>query len=291
MAATEDEARSFAQAFRSFLEWVHTDERHGRRNEVVALLHDFLGPEGRQHSVVSRALAPFEHVNLQTAIDAWSRTPGRTVELHGIAVPPHYEQPGLQQLVAGEGIPALRLSAPSLVDLPNGPDSTLACHLLSLLLVTDEHGRYAVLLAGPSEHDPGLRVDVAVEIGLSNADARGRLFALYGRDVPFEVDDADVAAVVERTEGVTASFLRELVRRSVLQSLHDHDPLRTVTAAHTNRALEDLLHSSQQVTRSLLGVGNDPETLPPGGDAPAPVATAGWVAYTGRAVGRAHRPF
>ncbi|MGI8417741.1 MAG: hypothetical protein ACR2P2_16365, partial [Nakamurella sp.] len=40
---------------------------------------------------------------------------------------------------------------------------------------------------------------------------------------------------------------------------------RTVTAEHTSRALDDLLDSTQQVTRSLLGVGNDPEQLPAGG--------------------------
>jgi hypothetical protein len=31
------------------------------------------------------------------------------------------------------------------------------------------------------------------------------------------------------------------------------------------RALDELLDSSQQLTRSLLGVGNDPEALAPGG--------------------------
>ena len=30
------------------------------------------------------ALPPFEHVNLQTALDAWSGEPGATVAVHGI---------------------------------------------------------------------------------------------------------------------------------------------------------------------------------------------------------------
>jgi hypothetical protein len=56
-----------------------------------------------------------------------------------------------------------------------------------------------------------------------------------------------------------------------------------VTAEHTTRALDDLLDSAQQVTRSLLGVGNEPDQLPPGGglgSLPSPSqAPAGWVSY------------
>ena len=106
-------------------------------------------------------LPAFEHVNLQTALDAWTAEPGRSVAVHGITLPPHYEPVTLQQLVTGEGIPPLRLSAPSLVDLPNGPGSTLACLLLAALLVEDARGRYVVMVAGPTEHSHDLRVEVA----------------------------------------------------------------------------------------------------------------------------------
>ena len=467
--ASDAEARDFARAFRSFIEWVHSIGESDQ-NEVVALVQDFLGPQGRAHSVVSRPLPVFEHVNLQTALDAWTNRSGRSVAVHGITLPPHYGPVTLQQLLTGEAIPPLRLSAPPLVDLPNGPGSTLACLLLAALLVSDERGSYVLLVVGPSEHDDGLtievaglpvddaqavhaelddlrnrlnvyrgqlldvglnamggmalsfgtvpatarddvvlpepvlnrverhalgvavhreallaagqhlkrglllygppgtgkthttryligqmagytrllltgrslhvigaaaelardlqpavvvledvdlvaedrsfgpgsspvlfdlldamdgaaadadllfvlttnradllepalaarpgRVDVAVEIGLPDADARRRLFALYARTVPVELADADLDRVIERTDGVTASFLKELLRRAVLESLTEHTPLTTVTAAHADRALDDLLDSTQQVTRSLLGVGNDPEELPGGG--------------------------
>ena len=80
-----------------------------------------------------------------------------------------------------------------------------------------------------------------------------------------ELSEADTLAIVERTDGVTASFLKELLRRAVLESLHDDPSAPTVTAAHTSRALDDLLDTGQQLTRSLLGVGNDPASLPAGG--------------------------
>jgi ATP-dependent 26S proteasome regulatory subunit len=111
---------------------------------------------------------------------------------------------------------------------------------------------------------PG-RVDVAVEIALPDAPAREQLLALYGRGVPLDLTTDDIATAVERTDGTTASFLKELIRRAVLEALHDDPTLPAVTGAHLARALDDLLDSAQGVTRTLLGVGVDPTTLPAGG--------------------------
>ena len=57
--ASESEARAFAAAFLSFLEWVHTDA--GEPNEVVALIADYLGAGAADQSVVTRSLPAFEH--------------------------------------------------------------------------------------------------------------------------------------------------------------------------------------------------------------------------------------
>ena len=81
--------------FRSFLDWIHAANRE-ERSEVSALVAGFLGPDGAAHSVVTRELPPFEHVNLQTALDAWSVRPGRTVEVRGpdaAAAPRHADAP------------------------------------------------------------------------------------------------------------------------------------------------------------------------------------------------------
>ena len=92
---------------------------------------------------------------------------------------------------------------------------------------------------------------------------------------------------MERTHGVTASFLKELLRRALLESLHDRASEPAVTAAHASRALDDLLDSGQKLTRSLLGVGNDPENLPPGagvGSLP-PQRPRAWAGYGPARVG------
>jgi len=492
--APDDQAREFATAFRGFLDWVHATA--GREdNEVSALVRDFLGPDGTQHSVVTRELPVFEHVNLQTAVDAWSGQAGRTVEVRGIALPPHYGGLSLQQLVAGEALPPLRLTAPALADLPNGPESTLGCLRLAVLLVTDQNGRHVVMIQAPSEHQPSLqvevaglpvdlaqrllaeldqlradlnvyrghlldvsldpmagvvlafaappgvtrddvvlpvtvlarverhalgvashreallatgqhlkrglllygppgtgkthttryllgqmtgytrlvltgrslvavgavtdlargllpavvvledvdlvaeerslgpasspvlfdlldamdgaapdadllfllttnradllepalaarpgRVDVAVEISLPDAPARERLLTLYGQNVPLSLTEEDVNLAVERTDGTTASFLKELIRRSVLESLHEDPALTVVTGAHLARALDDLLDAAQQVTRTLLGVGVDPADLPAGG-ALTPGPGRAWMLHGRRAMVRRVTPY
>jgi len=488
MSASDSEAREFAAAFRSFLEWVHSDDALGReRNEVVALVVGYLGEDGSARSVVSRSLAPFEHVNLQTALNAWSQEPGRDVAVHGFTIPPHHPAVTLQQIVTGHGMPWLTLSAPAFADLANGPGSTLACLERALLLVSDADGRYVVMVSATSEHGPpsleveiaglevetaqavharlaelrgqlnvyrghvievglnsmggvsldfgevpqlarddvvlpeavigrverhalgiaahrdallgagqhlkrGLllygppgtgkthtmryligqmtgytrfvltgrslqaiggvtefardlqpavlvledvdlvaehrgfgagsspvlfdlldamdgaapdadllfvlttnradllepalaarpgRVDVAIEIDLPDEEGRQRLLALYSRSLPLRLSESETREVVERTEGVTASFVKELLRRAMLESLLDNPAEPVVTAAHTTRALDDLLDADQKLTRSLLGVGTDPETLAAGGGAGGlpPHPGRGWVAY------------
>src|ERR1700681_2791950 len=107
--ASQSEAREFAAAFRSFLLWVHSGQ-DGLRNEVAALVSDFLGEGAAGLSVVARSLPVFEHVNLQTALDAWSREPYREVVIKGLMLPPHYGGVSLQQLVTEEGHHPLRLS-------------------------------------------------------------------------------------------------------------------------------------------------------------------------------------
>jgi SpoVK/Ycf46/Vps4 family AAA+-type ATPase len=151
-------------------------------------------------------------------------------------------------------------SSPVLFDLLDAMDGAAADADLLFVLTTNR----ADLLEPALAARPG-RVDVAIEIDLPDPDARKRLLALYGRSVPLQLSDADTLEIVERTDGVTASFIKELLRRAMLESLHDDPSAPVVTAAHTSRALDDLLDSGQRLTRSLLGVGNDPESLPAGG--------------------------
>jgi hypothetical protein len=132
---------------------------------------------------------------------------------------------------------------------------------VAFLLTTNR----ADLLEPALAQRPG-RVDHAAEIPLPDADARRRLMRLYQRDLVLDV--ASAAAVIARTEGVTASFLKELLRRAAMYAAEDAAgpgpggaadrgdakgrPL-TVRDAHMTAALDELLDSRNRLTRALLG--------------------------------------
>lgn len=62
----QSEAREFALAFRSFLEWVHDDARDPKRNEVAALVIDLVGslPPQRLGRAWMRAQARMHRIDM-----------------------------------------------------------------------------------------------------------------------------------------------------------------------------------------------------------------------------------
>jgi ATPase family associated with various cellular activities (AAA) len=142
---------------------------------------------------------------------------------------------------------------------------------------------------------PG-RVDLAVEIPLPDADGRRRLIELYARGLRLAARNLD--AVVERTDGVAASFITELLRKAALLAAGESDGELVVEDRHLDAALAELADEGNRLTRALLG--GEPEAEPGGpgdpgragdpaaGPVPAPLPpTAGWAPYPSRAtIGR-----
>lgn len=113
---------------------------------------------------------------------------------------------------------------------------------------------------------PG-RVDLAVEIPLPDEAGRRRLLDLYAAQLPLA--EQTRAEVARRTEGTTASFVKELVRRAVLAAaLADQEP----QDRHLLEALGGLLASQDELTRVLLGHGRADDS--PGADFPDGGASA-----------------
>ncbi|HTJ72900.1 MAG TPA: ATP-binding protein [Actinospica sp.] len=122
---------------------------------------------------------------------------------------------------------------------------------------------------------PG-RIDHAAEIPLPDAEGRRRLLKLYQGGLALDLTDPQ--RVLDRTDGVTASFLKELLRRAALMALEEDtteddttdddtataaaaaaaakEPLH-VTDEHVNAALDVLLGDGSRLTRRLLGGGTD----------------------------------
>jgi hypothetical protein len=117
---------------------------------------------------------------------------------------------------------------------------------------------------------PG-RVDLAVDVPRPGHVERERLFDLYARGLPLSA--AAVRAAAARAEGTTASFAKELFRRAVLDAAIEG---RAVVDADLERALEEMLDASAELTRSLLGVGG-PDDEDPGHEEDG--GSSGWTAY------------
>jgi hypothetical protein len=100
---------------------------------------------------------------------------------------------------------------------------------------------------------PG-RIDLAVEIPRPDARCRERLLRVYARDLTVEADLAEVAA---QTEGITASFIKEMIRRTVLVSLRAGERPPVLRGSHFAEVLAEMNGERQALTRSLLGAGTD----------------------------------
>lgn len=174
----------------------------------------------------------------------------------------HYDEPG----------------HPLLFNLLNEMDGLAATDDVLFVLTTNRPDVLEPALAAR----PG-RIDHAVEIGLPGERERRLLLDLYlagsGRDLTI------LDSVVERTAGVTASFMKELVRRAVLVVLERSgtwhtagdgsgeldgstglsgspgslvvDEAAVVTDDDLEAALVELLHSASSVTQSLFGLASD----------------------------------
>ena len=160
---------------------------------------------------------------------------------------------------------------PLLFQLLNEMDGLAADADVAFLLTTNR----ADLLEPALAERPG-RVDHAALLPLPDDQARRRLLRLYQGSLEMELTDPD--AVITRTDGVTASFLKELLRRAALRAAETGDvPLR-VTDEHMNAALDELLDTQNQLTRVLLGAagrgrgpGGRRGPATPGADAVIPV--------------------
>jgi DNA polymerase III delta prime subunit len=100
---------------------------------------------------------------------------------------------------------------------------------------------------------PG-RVDLAIEIPRPDARCRLRLLRVYARDLAV---DADLDEVAAGSEGVTASFIKELIRRTVLVSLRAGERPPVLRDAHFAEVLTEMNSEHHALTRALLGAGAD----------------------------------
>ena len=96
---------------------------------------------------------------------------------------------------------------------------------------------------------PG-RIDQAVEFPLPDDEGRRKLVALYGRDLALESAVTD--EIVAKTEGVSAAFIKELMRRTAQYNIARNGNGK-VENADAWGAMEERLFSGGKLNRTLLG--------------------------------------
>jgi len=121
---------------------------------------------------------------------------------------------------------------------------------------------------------PG-RIDQAVELPLPDAHGRRQLLALYGEGLDLTRADAD--AVVDRLEGVSPAFIRELLRRAALVAAEAGEERLHVGDRELRAALEELRRGGDDLTQTLLGA-QPPVALPDDLAVPEPHAFPGELA-------------
>ena len=81
---------------------------------------------------------------------------------------------------------------------------------------------------------------------------------------PDSQDLPDLDPVVTGTEGVTASFLKEMIRRTVLVSLRAGDRPPVLRGPYFADVLAEMSGERHELTRSLLGAGGGAGAPVPG---------------------------
>jgi ATP-dependent Clp protease adapter protein ClpS len=113
------------------------------------------------------------------------------------------------------------------------------------ILTTNRPEQLESALAGR----PG-RIDQAIEVPVPDEIGRNKLIQLYGRGLP--LGETIVAEAARRTKGVSAAFIKELMRR-VAQASIARDGGITVETGDISEALDDMLFAGGKLNVKLLG--------------------------------------
>jgi hypothetical protein len=107
----------------------------------------------------------------------------------------------------------------------------------------------------PDQIEPALvsrpgRIDQAIEFPLPDDEGRAKLTKLYARDL--QISDELLALIVRRTKGVSAAFIKELMRRCA-QFQIETSGNKALAQASIDAGLEEMLFAGGTLNRRLLG--------------------------------------
>ena len=110
----------------------------------------------------------------------------------------------------------------------------------------------------PDQLEPALasrpgRIDQAIEFPLPDETGRSKLARLYVCDM--KLNDAVAEAIVSRTKGASAAFIKELMRRSAQFALQEGKDT-TLTLKSVDAALEEMVFIGGSLNLKILGAAD-----------------------------------
>ena len=110
----------------------------------------------------------------------------------------------------------------------------------------------------PDQLEPALasrpgRIDQAIEFPLPDETGRAKLARLYAHGM--KLNDAVADAIVSKTKGASAAFIKELMRRSAQFALHESKDT-ILTLKSVDAALEEMVFIGGSLNLKLLGAAD-----------------------------------
>jgi hypothetical protein len=226
--------------------------------DIATIIRAHFAPTGLQNITISERQFPFRvRADLQRAVDRLFDS--NTVIRHFCGVRREYSHEGLTLsdcVVENQRIPATAVP-PQYEEVDVGDEQPVRCLKNGIWFLRQDKDKYVVLLApvGFARQATGIQFQIAVV----NDEGRQKLVRLYSQGI--ELDDNVVQAIVQRTEKVSAAFIKELMRRSVQFHL-ERNGTGCIELPDVEQALEEMLFSGGSLNLKLLGAeGKCP--LPP----------------------------
>jgi hypothetical protein len=156
----------FGAAFKAFMEAV-VQAAAPPDSPLLDRIRDHLGADPTTLAVVAEEFDPFDHPNVQVALEAYLAIDGRTADLVGVAAEhKHYMSVGLSDLLSRAGVHGRQPLTEGPIDYVNyhlAEDRTLPCVQFGLFLVRSGEIPLVAFVAGPSDH-AGPRQKIRVEV-------------------------------------------------------------------------------------------------------------------------------
>ena len=151
--------------------------------------------------------------------------------------------------------------------MPGMPAQPLLFELLNQLdgLADDADVLFILTTNRPDILEPALaarpgRVDLVVELPVPDARGRAKLFELYARGL--QLEGVDFARYVEKTDGASPAYIKELLRKSALLAALAGS--KTVRGEHLDAAMKEL-EAGGELAKRIVGFATSGVPLAPVG--------------------------